>query len=229
MSKIKYLFSRGFPIALLNEEIEFPVINNVFGDLVAIGGDLCPERLIAAYKNGIFPWYIDDDNLPHWFCPKMRMVLEPKSFKKSRSLSKAIRSNRYEISCDRDFETIMRNCAKPRKDEGESWISEEFIINYSKLHEIGIAHSIEARLNGEIVGGLYGLQIGRIFFGESMFAFAADASKIALAFLCETQPFGEIDFIDCQVASDHLRSLGAIDIKRESFLTQLAKSIPLSF
>ncbi|MDR2905834.1 MAG: leucyl/phenylalanyl-tRNA--protein transferase [Helicobacteraceae bacterium] len=200
-------------------------IDDRFDDLIAIGGDLTPENLIAAYRKGIFPWFIDDRKRPYWYCPIKRMILRPSEIKVSKSLAKILRKNVFEITCDLEFPNVMLRCAAPRKREKTSWINAEFIKNYAKLNESKIAHSVEARQDGELVGGLYGLQIGRVFFGESMFALSPNASKAALAFLCGKMPFGDLDFIDCQVPSEHLASMGGKLIDRGEFLKTLAASL----
>ena len=187
--------------------------------LVAFGGDLSPNRLIAAYKQGIFPWFNEDDPIL-WWSPDPRLVLYPDAFKISRSLRKSMK--RYEVRFDTRFEEVMRLCGKMRK---ESWINESMIEAYCKLYELGYAHSIETYYKGEFIGGLYGVALGAAFFGESMVSLRADASKVALAKLCEVAQKWGFDFIDCQIPSEHLKRLGAVEICRDTFLNQLQRAL----
>ncbi|MDR0746734.1 MAG: leucyl/phenylalanyl-tRNA--protein transferase [Helicobacteraceae bacterium] len=212
-------------IFLLGAKVEFPDPNSGdFDDLIAIGGDLSAKRLLLAYKSGIFPWFIER-SLPYWFCPNPRSILYPSRLHISKSLAKTIRKRRFEIAVDRDFEAVMRRCAAPRKNAKRTWITGEFIDAYLELFELGAAHSVECYSDGGLCGGLYGVSIGRVFFGESMFAALPDASKSALCYLAREMPFGAIDFIDCQIPSDHLLSLGAEEISRSDFLELLKKSV----
>ncbi|MDR1451722.1 MAG: leucyl/phenylalanyl-tRNA--protein transferase [Helicobacteraceae bacterium] len=214
------------PLYLIGATEPFPdPIGENFDDLIAIGGDLAVDRVLDAYRSGLFPWFIEY-HMPHWYSPRIRMILEPSMFRASKSLTRAINGGRFIIKTDCAFRQTMIACATiERKREKETWISGEFIESYCELHRLGYAHSVESWLNGELVGGLYGLQIGRAFFGESMFAFKPDASKVALAFLSKQQPFGAIEMIDCQVASAHLASLGGVEISREGYLRRLSQTI----
>ena len=187
-------------------------------DLVAIGGDFHPKRLIEAYKNGLFPWYIDEYNYIHWFSPKKRMVLYPDDFKVSKSLKRVIKNKNFVVKSNENFEEVIKNCANiKRKNEDTTWISQEFIEAYTNLFKLGIAFSIECYLDNKLVGGLYGLLIGDIVCGESMFSKVPNASKVAFYYLCEQAKSNGIKLIDCQVYNDHLASLGAVEISREKY------------
>lgn len=198
----------------------FPHPNTADEDgLVAIGGDLHPHRLLSAYSKGIFPWFIQN-GVTFWYSPDPRAVLYPQEFKLSKSLKKSIAKQRFEFCVNKDFRGVMEECAKSenRKDDG-TWIKEEFIESYSALNRMGFADSFECRVEGELVGGFYGVRIGRAFFGESMFFKAPDASKAALWFLCANAESFGIDIIDCQQETSHMLSLGARAIPREEFLS----------
>lgn len=188
--------------------------------LLALGGDLRPERLLAAYRQGIFPWYSPGQPLL-WWSPDPRLVLFPKRLHLSRSLRKALRQSEAEIRFNQSFAQVMQACAAPRARQDGTWITPEMLAAYAKLHRLGHAHSIEVWQGDELIGGLYGIVLGGIFFGESMFSRAANASKMALAGL--VQALGPaLDLIDCQVRTEHLVSLGAEEIPREAFLHRLA-------
>ena len=210
-------------IYLLNEEnFDFPTLEMMKDDLVAIGGDFHTQRILNAYKNGIFPWFIDENNYIHWFSPNKRMVLKPEEFKISKSLKKSIKNKSYEIKSNENFYEVIKNCANiKRKNEDETWISEEFIYAYKQLFDLGYAFSIECYLKEELVGGLYGLLINNIFCGESMFSKKTDASKVAFYHLCKEAKNNGIKLIDCQVHNPHLESLGAKEIKREEYFSLL--------
>jgi len=188
--------------------------------LLAAGGDLRPARVLAAYERGIFPWYSDRQPIL-WWSPDPRMVLYPGEFKCSRSLAKTLRSGRFETRLDTAFGETIRACAAPRRCGTDTWLNPQMIAAYEQLHAGGYAHSIETMHAGRLVGGLYGLQLGGVFFGESMFSRIADASKAALARLVEECRRRDIDVIDCQVASEHLASLGAREIPRRKFAALL--------
>lgn len=189
--------------------------------LLAFGGDLNPDRILTAYRKGIFPWYSRFDPIL-WWSPDPRFVLYPKDFKIRRSLRKKLRQKRYVVKLDRKFRDVMLNCAKPRRDEEDTWILPEVITAYEELYKRGFAHSIEVyNERDELVGGLYGISTGRAFFGESMFHLEPDTSKIALAYLNELAKVWSFHFIDCQIPTDHLRGLGAIEIGRDRFLDEL--------
>lgn len=192
--------------------------------LVAFGGDLNPNRVMIAYANGIFPWYNEDDPIL-WWSPNPRYIIELDEFKVSKSLRKTINSEKFEIKFDTNFVEVMNECKKIREDKEGTWIHEEVIETYTKIHEMGFAHSFEAYYEGELVGGGYGINIGNIFCGESMFAKQSDASKVALYHLVQRLKQSGFKFIDCQVPSDHLISLGAKPMDREEFLCKVKSSL----
>jgi leucyl/phenylalanyl-tRNA---protein transferase len=184
--------------------------------LLAVGGDLSPERILAAYRQGIFPWFNPEDPIL-WWSPSPRTVIFPNQLHISKSLRKVIRNGTYSVSFDHCFSDVMRACAAPRSDDGGTWISEDIIAGYSALHKQGFAHSVEVWEGETLVGGLYGMALGRIFFGESMFSRADNASKVGFAHLVQQLIAWDFQLIDCQVANDHLFSLGAVEIPREEF------------
>jgi leucyl/phenylalanyl-tRNA---protein transferase len=185
--------------------------------LLAAGGDLSPTRLLAAYERGVFPWYSAQQPIL-WWSPDPRMVLFPEEFKCSRSLQKTIRNGSFTTQVDCAFSDTIRGCAAPRRSGPDTWLNEEMIESYEKLHCLGFGHSIETYQNDRLVGGVYGLQLGQVFFGESMFSRERDASKVALARLVEECRARDIKVIDCQVASNHLESLGAREVSRLQFV-----------
>ena len=213
-------------IYLLDEQnFDFPTLDMMKDDLVAVGGDFHPQRLLNAYENGIFPWYIDEYNYIHWFSPKKRMVLKPEDFKVSKSLKKSILNKGFVIKSNENFEEVIKSCANiKRKHEDSTWISDEFIEAYTNLHDLDIAFSIECYLNEELVGGLYGILIGDVFCGESMFAKVTDASKVAFYHLCQQAKQNGIKLIDCQVYNEHLASLGASEISRSEYFKLLKEN-----
>ncbi len=187
--------------------------------IVAWGGDLNPSRLIRAYQNGIFPWYSNQDPIL-WWSTNPRLIMELDDFKLSKSLKKSLKKFTYKF--DTNFEKVMRCCATTKRTGQEgSWINEELIESFNVLHGMGIAHSVESYQNGELVGGLYGLTIGKVFCGESMFTYKSDASKAAYYMLVKHLKKWGYDFIDCQVPTTHLKSLGAKEISRNEFLKRL--------
>lgn len=188
--------------------------------LLAAGGNLSPERLLNAYRHGIFPWYNDGQPIL-WWSPDPRSVLDPRQPRISRSLRKLLRQARFEVSYDRCFETVIRACAAPRKTETGTWITGAMHSAYTRLHQLGHAHSIECWQNGELAGGLYGVSIGRVFFGESMFSRVSNASKVAFIHLVRQLTDWQYELVDCQVYTEHLASLGAFSIPRQQFLEQL--------
>lgn len=189
--------------------------------LLAVGGDLTKERLLAAYQQGIFPWYEVGQPIL-WWCPDPRLVLFPEELKISRSLHKVLRKNEFEIRFDSSFENVIKACADIRIKQGKgTWIIPEMQQAYTELHQEGYAHSVESWLNGELVGGLYGISLGQCFFGESMFSTVSDSSKAALVALAEFSKQVGIKIIDCQITTQHLLSLGAREIDRQSFLRKL--------
>jgi leucyl/phenylalanyl-tRNA---protein transferase len=220
------LIDKKYAVYLLDDDnFDFPKLNMMRDDLVAVGGDFHPQRLINAYENGIFPWYIDDYNYIHWFSPQKRMVLKPNEMKISKSLKKSIQNRGFVIKSNENFEAVIRACSDiKRKHENSTWISDEFIQAYINLHHLDIAFSIECYLDEELVGGLYGLLIGNIFCGESMFAKVTDASKVAFYHLCQQAQNNGIELIDCQVYNDHLASLGAYEISRIEYFKILKEN-----
>jgi leucyl/phenylalanyl-tRNA--protein transferase len=192
--------------------------------LLCAGADLSPERLVEAYSRGVFPWFSEGDPIL-WWSPDPRMVLFPSELKVSRSLRKTLARGTYETRFDSKFETVMRACAEPRAGGAGTWIVPEMVAAYARLHERGFAHSVESWSGGELAGGLYGVSLGRVFFGESMFARATDASKVALVALVERLRSEGCTLIDCQQATAHLASLGAREIPRREFVRRLQESI----
>jgi leucyl/phenylalanyl-tRNA--protein transferase len=184
--------------------------------LLAVGGCLSPQRLINAYQHGAFPWFNPGEPIL-WWSPDPRLVLFPERLNVSRSLQKTLRQQRYSMTFDQAFEAVIEACSAPRSSQSGTWISQDMKLAYLELHRLGIAHSVEAWLNGDLVGGLYGIAIGRVFFGESMFHRATDASKVAFATLVEKLIAWDCQLIDCQVSSPHLLSLGAEEIPRREF------------
>lgn len=211
-------------IPLLPRTSRFPPIESALTEpngLLAAGGDLSPERLLAAYRGGIFPWYSERDPIL-WWSPDPRMVLFPAEFAASRSLAKTLRNASYEVRLDSAFGRVTEACAAPREGAVGTWISAEMQAAYLRLHELGYAHSVETWIGGRLVGGLYGVAIGGVFYGESMFSRAKDASKIALAHLCRHLEHQGFAVIDCQMKTAHLASLGAREIRRSTFAVLLA-------
>lgn len=190
--------------------------------LLAVGGNLEPASLINAYRNGIFPWFSADQPIL-WWSPDQRAVLYPEELRVARSLHKTIRAQPYEIRLDFAFAAVVRACAAPRKDGAGTWITDDMMNAYIRLHELGIAHSAEAWQDGRLVGGLYGVALGRVFFGESMFYDAPDASKIAFVTLVRQLSRWGYALIDCQIPSAHLARFGARQIPRVLFLNHLRK------
>ena len=199
----------------LNSKCVFPnpLLSEPDG-LLAIGGDLSPERLLEAYKNGVFPWYSDGDSIM-WWSLNPRMLLFPEEFRCSKS-------RKYEVKIDTAFEKVMRQCATvERNGQDGTWITDEMVEAYTQLHEMGYAHSFEAYYNGELVGGLYGVSLGAAFFGESMFAIMTDASKVCFAALVNFAIDNGFIYIDAQQETEHLASLGAKCVDKEDFLAML--------
>jgi leucyl/phenylalanyl-tRNA--protein transferase len=207
---------------LKKHELTFPNPNDANEDgIVAWGGDLNPSRLIRAYQNGIFPWYAKDDPII-WWSTNPRLIMELDDFKLSRSLKKSMKKFHYKF--DGNFIEVMKQCSSvKRENQNGTWIQNEIIEAYSVLHDMGLAHSIESYKDGILVGGLYGVVVGKVFCGESMFSLVNDASKSAYAMLVKHLKFWGYDFIDCQVPTEHLKSLGAKEVAREYFLDRLKK------
>jgi leucyl/phenylalanyl-tRNA--protein transferase len=190
--------------------------------LLAAGGDLRPARLLAAYERGVFPWYSAQQPIL-WWSPDPRMVLYPEEFKCSRSLRKTLRNGPYSTRIDQAFGATIRACAAPRRGGPDTWLNNDMIASYEQLHELGFGHSVETYDADRLVGGLYGIQLGQVFFGESMFSAGRDASKVALARLVDECRARDIQLIDCQVASGHLASLGAREVSRSQFAALLRR------
>ncbi|NQU34206.1 MAG: leucyl/phenylalanyl-tRNA--protein transferase [Bacteroidetes bacterium] len=215
------------PIYQLSDSYVFPNPAMAEPDgLLAVGGDLNPLRLIEAYSNGIFPWYSDDQPIL-WWSPDPRMVLFPNDFRRHKSLKKVVESGIFKVSFDRMFEKVIELCGKVTREdqEGETWITDDMKQAYIELHHMGIAHSVEVYHEDNLVGGLYGLSLGRTFFGESMFHTVTDASKVALWYLVDRLSELEFDIIDVQQETNHLKSLGANSINRKEFLHLLSQSL----
>jgi leucyl/phenylalanyl-tRNA--protein transferase len=210
---------------LLNEKISFPDPSRAGSDgLVAIGGDLGVERLLAAYQAGIFPWTV---NPITWWSPDPRAIFELDKFHVSQSLARIIRRGRFEITVDQSFRAVMEGCAAPAPGRHGAWITEEFIEAYARLHRRGHAHSVECRLQGELVGGIYGVAIGGLFAGESMFHRVNDASKVALCHLVEHLRRRGFALFDIQMMTPATKPLGAIEIPRREYLRRLATAAEL--
>lgn len=220
------LLDKTHKIYLLDDDnFDFPTLEMINDDLVAIGGDFHPQRLINAYENGIFPWFIDDYNHIHWFSPNKRMVLYPDEFRLTKSLKRTINNKGFIVKTNENFEEVIKNCSTiKRKHEDETWIDENFIIAYTNLYKLGYAYSIETYLDEELVGGLYGVLINDVFCGESMFAKEKDASKVAFYHLCKQAKQNGIKLIDCQVHNNHLASLGAREIPRVDYFKLLKEN-----
>ena len=207
----------------------FPALDSEGDDRhpIAVGGDLSVERLLVAYRQGIFPWF-NDDNRIYWWSPDPRTVLFPDRFRVSRSLGKSIRNRGYSVTADRAFTSVIRNCAlAPRGEVGgvDTWITAGIMQAYCELHRLGVAHSVETWHEGELVGGLYGVSIGRVFFGESMFSVKRDASKVALFHTVRQLRAWNFAVIDCQVPTELLLSLGAEQIPRRDFLKIVKQAV----
>lgn len=214
-------------IPLLEHRIYFPPVTQALrspNGLLAAGGDLSTTRLLEAYRHGIFPWFSEGEPIL-WWSPDPRMVLFPGEFKLSQSLRKTLRKGPHEVRTDTAFEQVMRACAAPREGANGTWIHKEMIAAYCELHRLGYAHSIETWMNGQLAGGLYGIALGRMFYGESMFSRRTDASKIALAHLAAQLKRWDFGMIDCQMNTPHLASLGAREIPRKEFIARLQELI----
>ena len=209
---------RGDPFPSIERALKNP------NGLLAAGADLSLERLLEAYRRGIFPWY-SSGQPPLWWSPDPRMVLECAALEVSRSLSKSIRNKGYEVRIDTAFPEVLRGCSAPRQGEPGTWLGPDMRVAYARLHNAGYAHSFETWREGELVGGLYGVALGRMFYGESMFSRATDASKVALVKLVEVLKSRGFPLIDCQVHTPLLESLGAREIPRREFLRALASLV----
>jgi leucyl/phenylalanyl-tRNA--protein transferase len=211
----------GEPFPALTEALAEP------NGLLAAGGELSPERLIDAYRHGIFPWFSDGQPVL-WWSPDPRMVLFPPELKIGRSLAKTLRNRCYEVRADTHFRQVIAACAEPRDGQPGTWIGDDMVAAYARLNERGIAHSIETWIDGELAGGLYGVALGRMFYGESMFTRVTDASKIALVHLVRPLARWTFGMIDCQMHTPHLASLGAREIPRAAFMLTLRELVNYS-
>ena len=216
-------------IPWLDADDPFPPVEAAMADpngLLAAGADLSMQRLLDAYRRGIFPWFGEDDPLL-WWSPDPRMVLMPGELHVSRSLRRVIRSGRYRVTLDTAFAEVMAGCAEPREDDAGTWITAEMVAAYGRLAALGFAHSVEVWSDTDLVGGLYGVAIGRMFYGESMFSRRSDASKVALATLVWQLERWGFEMIDCQMSTSHLASLGAREIPRAEFVETLRRLVTL--
>ena len=214
-------------ITWINDSNAFPPVSRAMrspNGLLAVGGDLSASRLLDAYRQGIFPWFNPGEPIM-WWSPDPRTILIPSEFKVSRSFTKILRNNTFEVRFDTAFEQVMRACSAPRNEQQGTWISEDMIAAYSTLNQLGYAHSVEVWVSGNMVGGLYGVSIGRMFYGESMFSRVSNASKVALAHLARQLEFWQFGMIDCQMYTAHLVTLGAREIPRSEFIARLQKLV----
>jgi len=217
------------PVYQLTDKLVFPPAELAEADgLLAIGGDLSPERLLLAYSNGIFPWFSEGDPIL-WWSPSPRLVIFPDEFKISKRLSRMVRQKKFTITMDSDFRQVMIACATAdTRGEKGTWITGEMITAYCLLHDMGYAHSVECWFNGELAGGLYGIYLGGVFFGESMFSRQPNGSKVALVHLVQKLLTWDFDLIDCQMRTEHLMQFGAREIPGPEFQKLLAKSMSRS-
>jgi leucyl/phenylalanyl-tRNA--protein transferase len=214
------------PVFQLTDDLIFPPPHLASDNgLLAVGGDLSPERLLLAYRMGIFPWFSAGDPIL-WWSPAPRLILELDGLRISKRLTRTIRQGVFDVTMDQAFSRVITCCAKvPRRGEDSTWITPEMIAAYIQLHEMGFAHSVECWHENKLAGGLYGISLGGIFFGESMFSTISDSSKVALTYLTEQLAKWDFAFIDCQVKNDHLVRLGAIEISRPRFQERLAVAL----
>ena len=214
-------------ITLDTPETQFPSPDSASEEgLVAVGGEITTVRVLSAYRQGIFPWYSEDQPVL-WWSPEPRAILYPDDIKISRSLKKTLRKKLFHVTADQAFSEVIKGCAGPRIQSpgGGTWITDEMMSTYTQLHQMGYGHSIEVWHDEKLVGGLYGLALGSAFFGESMYSHAPDASKIALVHLAQIANSHGIDFIDCQLPTKHLSRMGAIDISRKAYLAILENAL----
>jgi leucyl/phenylalanyl-tRNA--protein transferase len=213
------------PITILDKNLQFPPVQESDSEgLLAMGGDLSVERLLIAYKNGIFPWFNDD--IPLWWCPDPRFVLYPNELQISKSMQTLLRKRSFHFTTNKAFRDVIHACKSVnRKDQDGTWITPEVEKSYIELHELGFAHSAEVWLDKKLVGGLYGIKMGKVFFGESMFSLVSNASKYAFISFVEILKADGIEIIDCQIYTAHLESLGAKMISREYFIETINKLI----
>jgi len=218
-----------FRLSANPSDLRFPHVEQASPDgLLAVGGDLRPERLLEAYRHGVFPWYSDDQPIL-WWSPDPRTVLFPDKLHISRSLKRSLRPGIFSVTLDRCFRDVMRHCAGPRPQypDGGTWITAEMLAAYTRLHKLGYAHSVETWQEGQLVGGLYGVALGGAFFAESMFAHTSDASKVALVSLVRQLQTWGFRLMDCQQSSPHVLAFGAQNIPRHEFLDHLTAALEL--
>lgn len=213
-------------MVLLDDKLIFPSVEMATDEgIVAIGGDLGVERLLLAYRSGIFPWYSEGDPIV-WWSPDPRFVLFPEKLRVTKSMQSVLNNGTFRFTINRAFTAVIQNCKTIyRKEQEGTWITPAVLQAYTQLHELGFAHSAEAWLNGELVGGLYGIRLGNIFFGESMFSKASNASKFAFINYVKQLQKEKVAFIDCQVYTPHLQSLGAGMLERKKFMSLLEKNL----
>ncbi|GHU56950.1 leucyl/phenylalanyl-tRNA--protein transferase [Spirochaetia bacterium] len=214
-----------FPYLSVTERYRFPDPEKSPGDIIAIGGNLSPGMLLSAYEQGIFPWYNPEDPIL-WQSPDPRFVLFPENLHISASMKRVLKKGEFEIAFDRDFAGVIKGCAEiGRPGQDGTWITRDIITAYTELHRLGYAHSVESYCGGKLVGGCYGIRLGRAFFGESMFARQSNASKAAFLTLAQNLFAEGLAFIDCQVHTDHLESLGGVEMGRPEFLKLLRETL----
>ncbi|GHU88660.1 leucyl/phenylalanyl-tRNA--protein transferase [Spirochaetia bacterium] len=214
-----------FPYLSETERYQFPDPEESPGDIIAVGGNLSPGMLLSAYEQGIFPWYNPEDPIL-WQSPDPRFVLFPENLHVSASMKKVLKKDEFEIALDRDFSGVIKGCAEiDRSGQDGTWITDDIISAYTELHRLGYAHSAESYYEGKLVGGCYGIRLGKVFFGESMFARQSNASKAAFLTLAKKLFAEGLAFIDCQVHTDHLESLGGIEMSRREFLKLLRETL----
>jgi len=215
----------AFPWLNCNQYFPFPPVETWDGDIVGAGGNLSPGMLLSAYAQGIFPWFNEGEEIL-WWSLDPRFILYFKNLRISKSMKKTLKSGQFRVTVDRDFKAVMTGCGQvPRKGQDGTWISKDMLQAYGTLHDLGFAHSVEVWENDILAGGLYGISLGHAFFGESMFARRTNASKMALIALTSYLQDRKFDFIDCQQHTDHLGSMGAIDVPRSRFLEELKFSL----
>lgn len=210
----------------LTKELYFPPVSEASPEgILAVGGDLSTERLLLAYKNGIFPWF-DDDEPILWWSPPQRMVVNPREYKVAKSLRNIINRNVFKVTFNTAFKEVITNCQSvKRRGQSGTWITDSMLEAYLKLHQIGVAKSVEVWQDNQLVGGLYGLDLGKVFCGESMFSLVSNASKVAFVTLIQKMNIENYNLLDCQVHNDHLEKLGAFEISRENYIKILKSSL----
>lgn len=214
------------PLHILDDDLWFPPVEDALPDgLLAAGGNLSAERLLLAYRNGIFPWF-NDDEPPLWWCPDPRFMLLPHQLRVSKSMRQVLKKGHFEFRINTNFEAVIGNCAQtPRADQDGTWITGDVAQAYINMHRLGYAHSAETWQNGQLVGGLYGIWLGKVFFGESMFSHASNASKFAFVHWVSHLQQQGVQLIDCQVYTEHLESLGAEMMPRRAFVELVSKLV----